>query len=53
MEQQSPSRASMNWPPAFPEDTVSALRKEIRSALRQQLDHSVQRVIHRMGGMVL
>ena len=37
----------------LPEETVSALREEIRGALRQQLDHSVQRVIHRMGGMPL
>jgi len=38
---------------ALPDETVSALRGEIRAALRQQLDHSVQRVIHRMGGMPL
>jgi len=39
--------------PDLPEETVSSLRGEIRGALRQQLDHGVQRVIHRMGGMVL
>jgi len=39
--------------PDLPEETVSFLRGEIRGALRQQLDHGVQRVIHRMGGMVL
>ena len=39
--------------PDLPEETLSGLRGEIRGALRQQLDHGVQRVIHRMGGMVL
>jgi len=39
--------------PDLPEETVSSLRGEIRGALRQQLDHGVQRVIHRMGGMTL
>ena len=37
----------------LPDEAMSPLRQEIRSALRQQLDHGVQRVIHRMGGMTL
>ncbi|MFW6125635.1 MAG: hypothetical protein ACOC58_00895 [Chloroflexota bacterium] len=34
-------------------DTVAFLRGQVRSALRQQLDHGVARVIDRMGGMPL
>ena len=37
----------------LPGETMSSLRQQVRSALRQQLDHSVAHVISRMGGVVL
>ena len=37
----------------LPGETMSSLRQQVHSALRQQLDHSVSHVISRMGGVVL
>jgi len=37
----------------LPKETMSSLRQQIHSVLRQQLDHGVAHVISRMGGVVL
>ena len=37
----------------LPQETMSSLRQQIHSVLRQQLDHGVAHVISRMGGVVL
>ncbi len=37
----------------IPKETMSYLKQQVRSALRQQLDHSVAHVISRMGGLPL
>ena len=37
----------------LPQETMSSLKQQVHSVLRQQLDHGVAHVISRMGGVVL